>query len=114
MTNYLAQIKNPVLNPVIINQSGVEYAAGLLPRMVTITLIIGSLAFFFYLLFGAIRWITSGGDPKALESARGTIANALIGIIIMFSVFAIVKVIESAFGISILTIDLASVVIQSI
>jgi len=105
----LFKLRNPVLNPSIQSQSGEEYAAGLFPRMVTLALIIGSILFFFYFIFGAIRWIASGGDPKSLESARGIITQALAGLLIMFSIFAIVKVIESAFGLSILTIDLSAV-----
>ncbi|KKS78249.1 MAG: hypothetical protein UV74_C0001G0096 [Candidatus Woesebacteria bacterium GW2011_GWB1_43_14] len=111
--NKLAQlIRNPVLNPAIQGQTGEEYAAGLIPRLVTLTLIIGSVLFFFYFIYGAIRWISSGNDPKALEGARGTITQALIGLLIMFSIFAIVKVIESAFGLNILTIDLSAVRIK--
>ena len=114
MNNYLTQkITNPILDSSIKNQSGEEYAAGLLPRLVTFGIIIGSVLFVFYLIFGGTRWITSGGDPKKLESARSTITNALIGLIVLFSVFAIAIVIENAFGIKILTIDLSAITIRA-
>jgi hypothetical protein len=98
----LAQIKNPVLSPLIREKTGEEYAAGLLPRLVTMALIIGSVLFLFYLLIGAIKWITSGGDKQRLESARGTVAQAIIGLLVLFSVFAIANLVERAFGFNII------------
>lgn len=60
---------------------------------------------------GAISWIASGGDKQSLETAKSKITNALVGIIILFSAFAVVKFIESFFGISILTLDIDALVI---
>src|SRR5258707_322328 len=68
--------------------------------------------FTFQLIMGAIQWITSGGDKAALEGARGRITQALVGIIILFSAFAIVKLVETFFNIHILTIDIGSLKIQ--
>lgn len=42
---------------------------------------------FLMLIVGAFLFITSAGDPKALENAKGTISSALTGLIfIIFSV----------------------------
>ncbi len=104
-----------ITNPVIGNlgkQSGVSFLGKFLPALVSLCLITGSVVFFFMLVMGAIQWISSGGDKQGLESARGKISNAIIGIVILFSVFAIIKVVEVFFGIHILTIDISPLIIQ--
>jgi hypothetical protein len=58
------------------------------------------------LIFGAIKWISSGGDKQALESARGTITSALIGVFILFAVFAIIQLINTFFGLHILNLTI--------
>jgi hypothetical protein len=56
---------------------------------------------FIYLLWGGVQWITAGGDKDALDKARKKITTALIGMIITFSIFAIMFMIRTLFGISI-------------
>jgi hypothetical protein len=104
-------IKNPVLGT-LGNMSGESFFQKIVPAAITLAFIIGALIFFFMLIVGAIKWISSSGDKQALESARGTITSALIGIIILFATFAIIRLIEHFFGIKILTLDIGSLVIQ--
>ena len=63
------------------------------------------------MLIGGIQWISSGGDEQGLEAARGKISNALIGMVILFATFAIISLIQTFFGIQILTIDIGPLVI---
>lgn len=102
----LAQIKNPILGNNLQSLSGAEFFSRLISTLITFGFVAGSIIFFFMLLMGAIQWITSGGDAKQLEAARGRITSALIGIIVLFAIFAIIKVVEGLFEISILTIDI--------
>ena len=110
-------ITNPVLGPKLqgfIGDFGDSHAAFFvlfLPKLLTLGLIIGVLIFFFIIVVGAIQWISSGGDKNALEEAKHKITNAIVGIVILFSIFAILKVIENFFGISILTLDIGSLAI---
>lgn len=50
-----------------------------------------------YLLFGGISLMTSGGDPKAVASAKGKITNAFIGFILVFVSYWVVKLIGIIF-----------------
>ncbi len=104
-------ITNPLLKETLQKKSGVGFFQSFIPNLVTLGLIIGVLFFLFILIIGAIQWISSGGDKNALEEAKKKITNAIIGIIILFSVFALLKVIENFFGISILTLDIGSLAI---
>lgn len=105
------EITNPVLGG-IGNKSGVGFFQVLLPNMVSLAFVIGTIIFFFMLVTGAIQWISSGGDKQALEGARGKLTNAIIGIVILFASYAIIKVIQRFFGIEILTLDIGKLVIQ--
>ncbi|HET7098622.1 MAG TPA: hypothetical protein VFI61_00070 [Patescibacteria group bacterium] len=111
MTNFLTQeIGNPALGPTLQgfsqSEGGSQFFSTIIPNAIMLAFIIGSLVFFFMLVMGSIQWITSGGDKQKLESARGRITSALIGIVLLFASFAIIKLIENFFGIQILTLDI--------
>ena len=105
-------ITNPALRETLQGKSGIEFFQDLVPSLVGLAFVIGALVFFFIMIIGAIQWITSGGDKTALEGARGKIANALVGFIILLSLFALLKLIENFFGIDILILDIAPLTIQ--
>jgi len=77
-------------------------AGGIISGAISLALILVALVFFFILVIGGLRWITSGGDEKKVGEARGQITNALIGLAIVFAAWAIMKLIGTVFGITIL------------
>lgn len=62
--------------------------------------IVGLLVFI-YLIWGGVEWLTAGGDKSKTESARQKITNAIIGLAIVASAFAIAAVINRFFGTSV-------------
>ncbi|MDZ4246792.1 MAG: pilin [Dehalococcoidia bacterium] len=52
--------------------------------------IAGAVALFF-LIIGGIRFVTSGGEPKAVETAKKTLTYAVMGLALIFLVFFILK-----------------------
>jgi len=81
-------------------------AAGLtVPNIVsagiTWILVISALVAFLFLILGGIKWITSGGDKDSTAKAQGTITAALIGLAVVFAAWAILKLLEFFFGITI-------------
>lgn len=110
-------ITNPALGPSLKAATGeygyspVWFFQTFIPKLLTLGLIIGVLFFFFVMIIGAIQWISSGGDKNALETSKSKITNAVIGVVILFAVFAIMKFIENFFGISILTLDIGGLAI---
>lgn len=108
MTKNLAQdvINNPALGPGLQGKTGTEFLQIFLPNMIGLSFVLGVVIFLFIVIVGAIQWIASGGDKAAIESARGKITNAIVGIIILFSLFAVFTLIENFFGINILSLDI--------
>ena len=73
--------------------------------LIVLILIIAALVFFFMLVWGGIRYITSGGDKGQTEQARGQITAALIGLVIVFAAWAIIQLVNTLFGVNILTLS---------
>jgi len=96
MSNFYINIQPPQQfnNLVSINPQG------LVSLVLGAVLIIAALAFFFMLILGGIKWITSGGDKGKIESARSQITAALIGLVIVFAAWAILNIIENFFGVN--------------
>lgn len=84
----------------------------LLPRLVGLVFVFGSLSFFFMLIWGAVSWIISGGDKAHVESSKARITNAIVGFVLLAGSYAIIKLIQVFFGINILLIDIGPLVIQ--
>lgn len=69
-------------------------------------LVIAFIAAFIMLLIGGIRWILAGGDEKAVSGARNTITAALIGLVVVLLSFAIIKLVENFFGVTVISGDI--------
>lgn len=76
---------------------------GIVSTLIKLILVVAALIAFFYLVWGGIKWITSGGDKEQTAKAQGTITAALVGLVIVFAAWAIIKLLEQFFGITILT-----------
>jgi len=78
-------------------------AGGIISALIKLVLVIAAIVAFFYLLIGGVKWITSGGDKEQTAKAQSTITAALIGLVIVFAAWAIIKLVETFFGLSIIT-----------
>lgn len=101
-------LNNPVLNASFTTHSGVEFLQNIITVGIAFGFITGIVAFFVMLLVGAIGLITSGGDKANVENAKARMRNAIIGIVVLFSIYAIVQLFEVFFGISILSLDISN------
>lgn len=65
--------------------------------VITILFIIAVIVALAFLIWGGIKWIISGGDKSAVESARNTIVAAVVGLIIVFLAYFILNIITNFF-----------------
>ena len=72
---------------------------GIVSAVVKLILVLAALVSFIFLVLGGIRWITSGGDKEGTAKAQGTITAALIGLVIVFAAWAIIRLLQTFFGI---------------
>ncbi|MBI2594220.1 hypothetical protein HYW39_00820 [Candidatus Curtissbacteria bacterium] len=76
--------------------------SNIINSLVGLIIAIAGLLFFFYLLIGGIRYMTAGGDSKAIGSATSAITTALIGFLLVISAYFIALFISEVFNIEIL------------
>lgn len=83
-----------------INKPGLKFADIL---TATIPYILGAAGIILLLILVAsgFQLMTSAGDPKKIEAAKGKLTNAFVGIIIIFASFWIVQILGRFLGIEI-------------
>lgn len=67
------------------------------------TIIIAGLGTFIFLILGGIQFLTSGGEKVQVEAARNRITYAIIGLVIITGAYVLTRIIETVFGISIVS-----------
>lgn len=65
---------------------------------ITILFVIATIASLFFLIFGGIKWITSGGDKAKLEESRNMLVAAAVGLAVTFLSFFILNFVLQLFG----------------
>ena len=81
---------------------------GVINTAVVIILVIAVLISLFFLIWGGIKWILSGGDKSAVEGARNHIVAAIVGLIIAFLAYFILQLVLGFFGLSLTVLQLPS------
>ena len=96
----LAKITNPVIKNQDIAADPGLYVNGIIQTFVTLLIIVGVLYFVINFILAGYHMISSQGDPKKFEEAQKSLIYSFLGIIIIFAVFALVKLIGYIFGIT--------------
>lgn len=76
----------------------------LITGIIGFVIIIAFIVAFFFLLWGGFQWITSGGVPDAVESARNKITHSLIGLTLVVAAWAIMGFVSAIFDIEFTTL----------
>lgn len=71
----------------------------LFSNAISVVLALAGIVLFVMFLIGGLRYLTSGGDPKATESAKGTLTHAIAGLVVLILAFLILKLIETITGV---------------
>jgi hypothetical protein len=87
----------------------ITLGGGLFSAVITTAFIVASLIALAFLVYGGIRWITSGGDKSGVESARNIIVAALVGLVITFLAYLLITIIFNFFGLEFGTFTLPSI-----
>lgn len=69
----------------------------LLGNIINIFFLIAVLIALAFLIWGGIKWITSGGDKANVETARNHIIAAVVGLIIVFLSYFILNIVVYMF-----------------
>lgn len=72
-----------------------KFATNLILNLLSIALQVGGYVAVGFVIWGGFKYIIATGDSTKLASARGTIKNALVGLLIALSAVAILNAIQS-------------------
>ena len=70
-------------------------------KIVSVILGLAAIALFIMLLVGGFKFITAGGDPKAVESAKKTLTYAIAGMVLTASAYLILRFINVFTGVDV-------------
>lgn len=95
-----AVICNSLVNP---NCAAVPapktYFNNVIQAVITIFMIVTVIYFMWFIFMAGFHYIENNGDSKMIETAKNQLQYGLMGLVIVFSVFAILKFIGIVFGI---------------
>jgi hypothetical protein len=66
-------------------------------KFISFVYVVAVVAALFYLVWGGFKWLTSGGDKAAVQSAREHIVAALVGLVIIFLSYLILSFVAKFF-----------------
>ena len=99
----LAQAKLPggreINAPVGVPTAGDGSLAGIITWVIIVLTSVGIISSLIFLIWGAIKWITSGGDREKLDSARRTIIFSIIGLVVVLLSVVIMNFIGGLLGV---------------
>ena len=79
----------------------------LFERIVSYALGFAGIVLFILLIIGGFRYITSGGDPKAVEGARKTLTSAVTGLVLVLVSFIIMLLISAITGVDVTVFNIS-------
>lgn len=82
-----------VVPPTNIPSGGIGEFNNIASTALNLFVLAGVLLTMFFIAWGGVRWITSGGDKNKVESARKTITFSIIGFIVIVFSFILIRVI---------------------
>jgi len=74
----------------------------ILSTAITLALISASVVFLFIIITSGISYMTAGGEKEKKVAASTRLTNGVIGLAIVFCLFAIAQLLSSLFGINLL------------
>jgi hypothetical protein len=81
--------------------ASIQCLVPLITNVIRAVISLGAVALFIMLLVGGFNFLFSGGDQKKLEAARGTVTQAIVGIVIMSLAYLIILTIETFTGVKV-------------
>jgi hypothetical protein len=91
-----------ITNPALINpsaQSSPNYVNTVLQNVFSLFMVLGIIYFIWHFVFAGYHYMGAEGDPKKLEIAQTELTNAMIGLGVVFVVFAVLRLIGFIAGV---------------
>jgi predicted Kef-type K+ transport protein len=100
------EITNPALTEALQKMTGLAFLQIIINNIIVLFLVAGVVVALILIIIGGIQWMTASGDKAKMESARGRIVGALVGLVIILAVYAIIRLVGDFLGIELLQLPL--------
>lgn len=98
---FLLTFASPVLAQDSPGPAGIVQIQQLLQRLINLITEAGFIAMLIMLLWGGIKFITSGGDTKSIQEARMILVWALVGIMFLVIAWLVLLMIKGITGVNV-------------
>jgi hypothetical protein len=98
--NVQAEITNPVIGTLGDDSEKANTGAISTRYFVVIwraIIFVGGLSVLLYLVWGAVEWISAGGDSGKIQKARDKMTQGVVGMIVLVGTFVIAQLISELF-----------------
>lgn len=75
-----------------------KWFEALFGNVIGVALALSGIVLFVMLIVGGFKYITAGGDPKGIESAKKTLTYAIAGVVLTAAAFLILQFIKQFTG----------------
>jgi len=99
----LGTIRPPSTIPTVDPGAESAFVAGFIRNGIQLLLIASFVIALIWMIINGLRFITASGDEKTIASAWTQIYWSLIGLVVVLSSFAIIKLVETFFGVTVLS-----------
>lgn len=89
-----------------LNNVGVSSIGRLISAVFNVAILVAVIFVFGMMILGGYGWLTAGGDKSKVEEARTRITNALVGLAIVATAWALISVVGQFFGVSLNSLTL--------
>lgn len=79
---------------------GLTTLSGVISNGITIFIIIAVVITVIFIAYSGLQWVSSGGDKQKVAQARLRLTWAIVGLVIVFLAFLIVRIVASVFNIT--------------
>lgn len=94
--------------------AGLTQLEELFKRLINISVSLAFVALVVVLVWAGIKYLTSGGEPKAIQSASQTVTWALLGLLFMIISWLVLQLIQAFTGVQVTVFDLKVLCIPAI
>ncbi|OGE18673.1 hypothetical protein A2871_04205 [Candidatus Daviesbacteria bacterium RIFCSPHIGHO2_01_FULL_41_23] len=81
--------------------AGLDQLEQMVGNIISVIVSLGFIAMLFLIVTAGIKYLTSGGEPKALQSAHQTLVWAILGIFLMAVAWVLLQLIQGFTGIEV-------------
>ena len=86
--------------------AGLKEIEDVFKNVVSVVVGLGFIALLVMLIWAGFKYLTSGGEPKAIQSAHQTVTWALLGVVFMAVAWIILQLIKAFTGIDVTIFDI--------